>query len=130
MKHSLVIIALSVWVGAQRPSCADPLMETAKMIQQMLDHERFNNHKASGRQYYIQKSDLIPSDPDIQFGGKKIIVTEADTGAVFKVKRLENAEDGKPILSLFLVNDNLDAWSTFECQNGTWKTVSFRYVIH
>ncbi|GAB3230177.1 hypothetical protein GCM10027454_32060 [Algoriphagus aestuariicola] len=100
------------------------------MIQQMLDHERFDNHRSSRRQYYIQKNDLIPANLDIEFGNKKILVTKADTGAVFKVKRLENTEDGNPVLSLFLVNDNLDAWSTFECQDGVWKMASFKYVVY
>ena len=129
--HYLIVILITLvtagWLAD--PGHAECPNEIGKMIQQMLDHKQYDNHKDSGRDYYILQNKFVKEDPCVKFGDKMLKLTASDSGAVFRVSKLEiDSQKSKAEIGIFLISDNLSATGAFECKEGRWKMVNIKFV--
>ncbi|WBL43072.1 hypothetical protein PBT90_20305 [Algoriphagus halophytocola] len=128
IKVFLITLISTGWLTD--PVCTECPQELGKMIQQMLDHKQYDNHKASGRDYYILQNKFVKEDPCIKFGDKMLQLTEVDTGAVFEVTLASfDTLKKESVIEIFLENDNLGATGEFKCQNGEYRLVKISYVM-
>ena len=128
IKVILITLISTGWLTD--PSYDECKPEIGDMLQQMLNDKQYNNHKASGRQYYILQNKLVTEDPCVGFGNKKLKLTLTDSGRVFRVSKFQiDSLKSKAEMGVFLINDNLSALGTFECQNGRWEMVNIKFVM-